>query len=58
MRSNNLDEYKFIYLFCSLDKAKIIVNEQYKDEIDKIILNEEKDTLYGNVIIISLYSIR
>ncbi len=54
VRSNTAEEYKFIYLFWSLDKSKIVVPEESKTEIDKIILNEEKDILYGNVNIFCL----
>ena len=42
-------EYKFIYILGGLNKEKI-VSALNQEEINKIIMNEEKDVLYGNVI--------
>lgn len=41
-------EYKFIYILGSLNKDKLNVN---KDERDKILINDEKDVLCGNIYI-------
>ncbi|EGR29457.1 hypothetical protein IMG5_155340 [Ichthyophthirius multifiliis] len=40
---------KFIYILGSLDKTKLTATEINQEEINKIILNEEKDSIYGNV---------
>jgi len=44
-----MEEYKFIYILSGLDKNKLVVKEEFKKEVDKIILNTEKENLYGNV---------
>jgi hypothetical protein len=41
-------EYKFIYILAGLNKDKI-KTKMTKEEIDKLILNDEKQVLYGTV---------
>ncbi|EAR94374.2 hypothetical protein TTHERM_00049190 (macronuclear) [Tetrahymena thermophila SB210] len=40
-------EYKFLYILGPLDKTKIVNVDQ--ESINKIIINEEKDVLYGSI---------
>ncbi|KRW99762.1 hypothetical protein PPERSA_07839 [Pseudocohnilembus persalinus] len=42
------NEYKLIYLFAGLDKAQIKSNLS-QEEIQKIIINEEQNLVYGNI---------
>lgn len=45
-------EYKYIYLLGPLDKAKIkCLDGSTEEDIKKVLINEEKDILYGNFFI-------
>jgi len=41
-------EYKFLYILGGLNKEKIVCSLN-QEEISKIIMNDEKDVLFGNV---------
>jgi len=42
-------EFKFIYVLGSLSKSKLVTPTLKEDDINKLIVTTEKDTLYGIV---------
>jgi hypothetical protein len=42
-------EYKFMYILAGLDKDKVGKPKINSEEVNKIIINDEKEILYGNV---------
>jgi hypothetical protein len=43
------NEYKFVYILAGLDKDKVGKPKISSEEVNKIIINDEKEILYGNV---------
>lgn len=47
--NREVQEYKFLYILGPLDKTKIVCPSLDSENLNKIIMNEEKDVLYGSV---------